>query len=176
MSKASTKKAIDKYLNKHNPSKKKRKNKSPEKDFEKKVCDWLKQNNFSYFVAEAKSTYSPKAQRYIAQSITPGASDIMAVDSLGHACFIELKAPGKRSTIRPNQHDFLSDKINFNAFAVCTDSIEHLSGKYFEWIQIKINQSFEEARQFLLNDLPNQKGISSLESNEGSDDSPLFDD
>ncbi len=52
MAKASTKKAIEKYLNKHDPSKKKRKNKSPERDFGDKVCAWLKENNFSYFVVK----------------------------------------------------------------------------------------------------------------------------
>lgn len=143
MSKESTRKAFEKYLIKNDPTlkkKRKKRNGSPEKEVEKEVTAWLKKNNFSFNVMEAKSTFSAKAGRYISQSVTPGVSDIVGNDPNGAACFIELKAPGKLKSLRPNQYLFLKDKILKNCFAVVVDSAMLLEQLYHQWLNAEVGE------------------------------------
>lgn len=159
-------KAIESYEKrqaKKNPVK--RRNNKPEKEVEKEVCVWLKANKFSYNVVEAKSTYSPKAGRYISQAITPGVCDIIGVDINGSAIFIELKAPGSLKRLRFSQFLYLKNKIEMNCFAVVIDSVERLERLYHQWLNAEVGASRKE---LLLKHLPVVK-----QSND-SDERPLF--
>lgn len=158
MSKDSTRQALYKYLDKQiKQSKPKRKNKKPEKDVQYAVEQWLEKNGFDYDIVESKSVYHEASGRYLHSQTTVGFSDIVGNDSHGIACFIELKAPGRRSTLRERQRDFLTKKIKSNCFAVVVDSPKLLADYYDEWIEIRRKKSKEGARQFLLSLLPKKR-------------------
>jgi len=73
---------------------------NPERDVQDAALKWLRSEGFHIKVYEAKATYSPKAGRFIQQSMQAGTVDLMGNDRLGRGAFIELKAPGRRSTLR----------------------------------------------------------------------------
>jgi hypothetical protein len=75
----------------------------------------------------------------------------------GVAAYIELKAPGRRSTLKPHQRDFLLGKISMGAFAVCIDSVELLSETYNEWLALRTEKYFDGAKQYLIGRLPKIK-------------------
>lgn len=149
--KARIEKAMEKYEKKQNPKKRKTKNKKPEAEVQEKVCKWLKENNFSFNVVEAKSTFSAKAGRYISQSVAPGVCDIIGVNPNGTGCFIELKAPGKLKTLRPSQFLYLEEKISMNCFAVVVDSVVLLERLYHLWLNAETASSRRDIlNQYLL--------------------------
>jgi hypothetical protein len=120
-------KSVEKYLDKQGPSNKpSRKNGKPEKEVEAEVLEWCRGFGWDLNVIESKSVWSEKAGRYIAQSVSPGFSDLAGNTDVGLSVYIELKAPGKLSTIRPDQREFLLRKINSGCFAVCVDSTSRL--------------------------------------------------
>lgn len=137
-----------------------KKNKKPEKVVEKDCLDWLDKHGFSINVVESKAVYSKAAGNYIRGQTVAGFPDLVGNDKDGHAVFIELKAPGKRSTIRPAQVDFLLNKIKTNCFAVCVDSVAYLSTAYALWSELE----GENAKEYLHSLLPKKR----------KDDSPLF--
>lgn len=111
-----------------------RKNKSPEKDLcEKEIMPWLKANAFCCTVIEAKSTFSASVGKYIKSQAVPGFPDIVGNDSDGVAVYIELKAPGRISTLRDNQRRFLKKKIYSNCFGIVVDSVDKLQTSYEQW-------------------------------------------
>jgi hypothetical protein len=138
---------------KHGPKKKRTKNKSPEKDVEREVMAWLIAHSFSCNVVESKAVFSTAANRYVRGQAVQGFSDIVGCDNAGRAVFIELKAAGRRNTLRPAQFVFLEEKIKHGAFAVCTDSVDFLSMAYDHWIKV----SDENKKTFLLSLLPDVK-------------------
>lgn len=84
-------------------------------------------------VVESKAVYSVKSGRYLRGKAEHGHSDLSSVTPTGIACFIEVKARGKRHTLRPSQWKFLMDRIEVGAFACCTDSAEMLESLYDEF-------------------------------------------
>lgn len=142
-------KAVEKFSKKNDPSKPKRatKNSAPEKDFVKEVMIWLDTHSFSCHVVESRAVFNPKIGRYLSSQAVPGFPDIVGCDQYGRSVWIEVKAPGKRSTVKPHQLDFLKGKIANNCFAVCIDSIQDLSTWYKEWMQVG------DGRQYLLSKL-----------------------
>lgn len=128
--------AIAKYEKKIAPKQSTgRKNKKPEKELEKIVMLWLKQNGFIVNVVESKAVYNPYAKRYLRGQTQAGFADIVGVTPSGHGCFIELKAPGRLSTLRDHQKAFLEARRACGAFAVAIDSIELLQKLYAAWLQ-----------------------------------------
>jgi len=128
----------------------------PEKLVETDVMCWLKSNGFSCHVVESKAVYSKAAGRYLRGMAARGFLDIVGNDKLGAACFIELKAKGKRSTLRPAQHEFIIDKICTNAFAVVVDSAELLSSYYEKWNHLRFKDS-AMAQEYLQSIIPHSK-------------------
>lgn len=127
----------------------KRTYKSPEKDLEALVLDWLRLNKFDVNVVEAKAVFNPKIKRYISGMTTPGFPDVVGNDCDGNAVFVELKAPGRRSTIRDDQYRFLMRKIESNCFAVCIDSLGMLQQLYNGWKSL----DRDDRQDFLLTQL-----------------------
>jgi len=111
----------------------KKTNDRPEKDLERLVMAWLDLNKFDCNVVEAKAAYNPKIKRYLGGPTIPGFSDIVGNTKDGIAVFIELKAPGKLSTISFDQYTFLKRKILHGCFATCVDSVDMLSTIYKNW-------------------------------------------
>ena len=148
------KKENEKLLRKQKPN---NKNKQPEKEVVKSIVNWLKINNFDIHVIEAKNTYNSYAGAYVKGPVEPGYSDISGNDINGLACWIEVKAKGKRSNLSLVQKMFLERKINSNCFAVVVDCIEKLNEYYNTWIDFKKNRKHNEAKKYLLNLLPKKK-------------------
>lgn len=101
-------------------------------------------------IIEAKSTYSEQAGRYLASHAPTGYPDLSGNTADGQAVFIEVKAPGKLKTLRPEQHEFLKEKILQNCFAIVTDSIDR-----FDHIRRQYTLTESRLKQrFLLDQLP----------------------
>lgn len=129
----------------------KKRNKSPEKSVQYQVKDWMDIKGWSMHVVESKATFNPTVGRYLTSNAVPGMSDLIGNTPQGIAAFVELKAPGKRSTIRPAQRKFIEEKIKTNAFAVIIDSVALLEEIYFYWSQL---HSFAERQLYLTRCLP----------------------
>ncbi len=167
--KARVKNAISGYLNRQDvqqagPT---RKNEKPEKEVEQKALAWLRSNGFHMSVVESKATYDPKRGRYISQSVKDGFVDLVGNHFSGLSVFIELKAPGRRATLRDNQRAFLMAKIETGCFAVCIDDVELLAVQFEEFQKMRKRQQFQLSKDFLRAALPVRKA--SL-----IDDEPLF--
>ena len=104
-----------------------------------KACDNL---GFSCDVVESKAVYSAQAGRYLNSQAVAGFPDIVGCDALGRALFIEVKASGKRSTLKEHQRRFLIEKIDKNAFAVCVDGPDLLLKFYREWHQVEAKKAY----------------------------------
>lgn len=137
----------------------KRKNGKPELQVQREVMKWLKANGFSCNVVESKAVYSKNAGRYLNSQTIPGFSDIAGACPNGLGCFIELKAPGRRSTLRSGQRAFLMDKINIGCFAVVVDSIEMLANIWNEFTR-RYKMEPELAKNLLRKHLPYEKAFS----------------
>ena len=148
----SVKKALENYSRKHMGIKRER----PEKQVEKSVLEWCARSGFDISVVESKAVYSRSAGRYLRGQTEAGFSDLVGVTSTGRACFIELKAEGKRSTLKPHQYDFLLRKIKLGAFACCVDSVELIDSIYTRWLNI-IDIEPETAKAFLEDNLHKSK-------------------
>ena len=155
---------MENYINKELPANRnpKRRNQKPEKEVEKAVLDWCRLRGWHVTVVEAKTNFSAASGRYTSQNVAPGFSDIIGNNSYGYLVAIELKAPGKRSTLRPKQREFLQAKIETNCFAIVCDCVEYLQKTYAFWAQL-----LPSAQQdFLRQELPKIR--------QSRDDGPLF--
>jgi hypothetical protein len=130
----------------------KRKNKAPEAELQKSALLWLNANGFTVFSVDSKAVWSKNAGRYLRGQTNIGCSDIVGACPGGIACFIELKAPGKRSTLREAQRHFLIDKINAGAFAIVADSISSISEA---WSRFKeLQNTKDSSKHYLIAKLP----------------------
>jgi hypothetical protein len=59
------------------------------------------------------------------------------VDSNGWCVAIELKAPGKLHTVRPEQKMFLDEVAERGGFAIATDSVQRLHEAYLHFLDKK---------------------------------------
>lgn len=130
-----------------------RKNTRPEFEVKKAVLAWLKENGFSCHAIEAKAVYSYEAGRYLSGQTVPGVADIFGSTPDGIACFIELKAKGRKSTLKPHQYEFLVAKIEVGAFAVCVDSVQCLAQVSEQWRALQKTDP-PGAKTLLLEHLP----------------------
>lgn len=103
---------------------------------------------WSLSIVESKAVFNDQAGRYISGKTHPGFSDICGCTDAGVAVFIEVKSTGKRSTIRPEQYDFLYEKINKNCFAIVADSVEYVT-KTYEIFNVSIFK-----KDYLFSELP----------------------
>ena len=155
---SSTEKALMSYYKKQIKKPRSSKPRSkPEKIVEKDVLNFCDKMGFLISVVESKAVYQVKAGRYMTGQASPGFSDLVGCDKMGNALFIELKAKGRLSTLRPSQHNFLIERIRSRAFSV-VDSTERLSRIYSQWILLK-RECPHDAMLFLLDELPAPKGI-----------------
>lgn len=135
----------------------KRKNKKPEKEVEKVVMEWLDNHNFSCHVVESKAVYNASAGRYLKGQTVPGCSDIIGCTPDGVSVWIELKAPGRRSTVSDSQREFLHSKIERGCFAVVVDSVDELQHLYANWCKHKVRNLKPSAKKYLYDSLPKKR-------------------
>lgn len=148
------KKSVEKYITKNDPNRVKRKNSSPERDLQKRVIKHLNSIGWSVDCVDSKATFSQSQGRYISQSHAPGLADIIGNDSDGHSVYIEMKAPGRRNTLREAQREFLLKKIASNSFALVADSLEFILINHQVWRQACLP---DQRKDFLTNLLPLEK-------------------
>ncbi len=152
------KSAVEKYLTKNDPAlqKPKRTNNSPERDLQKEAIKWLNSSGFSVNSIESKAQFSEATGRYTAQTNIDGLPDIIGNDTAGRAIYIEMKAPGRKNTLRDNQRKFLIQKINTNCFAIVADSIEYIKKTYAAYCDMPFIP-MGNRMEFLLSELPKEK-------------------
>lgn len=127
----------------------------PEKITESSCLTWLNVNGFVSDVFDSKAIFSAKIGRYKKNYCLPeGCSDLIASDPVGRACYIELKAKGKRNNISLEQFKFLSRRIDGHCFAVVVDSAQCLEHYYKEWSGFIRASNFNGARDYLRSMLP----------------------
>lgn len=130
-----------------------RKNRKPEQESVFECLSWLKRNGFDCDIIESKATFSVKAGRYLRSQAVAGMSDLVGNDKDGRACFIEIKAKGRRSTLKEHQFEFLARKIKSNCFATVATGEDELEEIYSRFLEcLNLNQS--HAQEYLLSQLP----------------------
>lgn len=163
--KKSTLQALQKYhqrqINQGVTREPKRKNKQPEKDTQKQVMSWAKDNGVFLHVIES-SSYDPRLGRRGIQKAQSGFSDLVGNTSEGLTLYIELKAKDRRSNLSELQRQFLESKIDQSCFAVVVDSRARLE-QYWKGFWSLKNPS--EKVIYLKNCLPKKKNAK---------DQPLF--
>jgi len=144
----------------------KKKNENQEGPVVLEIKKGLTALGFDLNIVEAKAVYNHAAGRYISGQVDPGYPDLSGNGPNGESVFIEVKASGKRSTLRLEQYAFLKNKIDKNCFAICADSFEYALNAFNTWIKL----SPALRRDFLLAELPG-KHRKTFEKDNG----PLFD-
>lgn len=122
----------------------------PEKMLETQVLYWCRSRNWKVHVVDSKAVYSIAAGRFLNSQAPVGFPDIVGMTNEGIFVGIELKAKGRRATLKPHQRMFLLDCIKHNGFAVCVDSVELLSELYHSWAN-------SPSVLFLMDSLPKEK-------------------
>lgn len=139
--------AIQKFHEKNEP-KEVRKNNAPERDVVREIIQWCEENSWSVCVINSSSVYSEKEDRYLTAQAPAGYPDLSGCTPLGVFAGLEIKAPGRRSTMSDDQMLFLIQKIERGAFAGVFDSVDLLESTYMEWLKS------ENKKAFLLRNLP----------------------
>lgn len=138
----------------------KQKRKKPEQLVVMQIKKWAKENGLSLNTVESKIMFSAGGGSIRSQTDV-GISDLVGCDKNGFAVYIEAKAPGSRSNVRPAQCLFLIEKIRKNCFAIVADSAAYCDTHYKIWLSLGI----EERKNYLRELLPNKaKKILSSES------------
>ncbi len=133
----------------------KRRNKKPEADLEKVLVPLFSELGLAMHKIESKAVYSASAGRYITGQAEAGMSDYIGNTKYGTAAFIEVKAPGKRATLKVHQREFLLSKILSGCFAVCIDSTTSLVEIYNLW-NTRMRMEPMLARNILIMSLPKE--------------------
>jgi hypothetical protein len=149
--------------------KKKAKNKSPEKEVEKEVLEVCEKLGLDVNVIESKATYSVSAGRYLRGQVDAGFTDLVGNTNDGRAVYIELKARGRLSTIKPHQLEFIIRKIRTGAFGCVVDGGGRLGDLFSRW-SILLRQSRSEAEEYLIKSLPKQ--LEDFDKSSGQDELP----
>jgi hypothetical protein len=104
-----------------------RQNESPEADFvHEKLIPFCREAGIKIFKYESKAMFSESMGAYIKGVVPVGHSDLAGRFTNGVAVYLEAKAPGRRSRLKPHQREFLVDAIRDNCFAACVDNISDL--------------------------------------------------
>ena len=138
------------------------KTKKPEKIVEAECLTWLNINGFSADIVDSTATYSKTAGRYLASMAPVGFTDIVATDPFGRACYIELKAKGKRNNVSVGQYVFMMAKIDKYAFAVVVDSASSLEYYYKAYCQYIKVSDFKGSQIYLREIMPTNSMIADL--------------
>ena len=169
MSKDSVKLALARYYQKQmgdNNRSPKRKNEKPEKLVERDVTAWCHSHKIDVSIVECKGVYNQKTNTFLHGMTEPGYSDLSGNNQFGIAVFIELKAKGRRSTLRIKQEEFIIRKIKMGCFACVVDSSDLLDEIYYSWLKYYDANLFAEAKRYLISQMPKRREEA---------DVPLFD-
>ena len=123
----------------------------PEKIVQGRILFWGHRNGFWLHVIESKAQFSKAMGRYTKKlsGAPQGFSDLVGIAPGGTPCFIELKAPGKIGNLSLYQELFLFEAIKRGAFALVTDSENHIDDVWKRWKSLPAGYAFEK-RQLLI--------------------------
>jgi hypothetical protein len=161
--KSNVRRAVENYYKRQEPQPTKNKiaYHKPEKEVEAACLKWMRSRHWDVRIYESKSTYDPRAGRYISQSMKAGNADCMGNLPDGVAVIVEFKAPGRLSNFASSknyrQAKFVQDKIMGGCFACVTDSVERLQGIYMTWAGLRAEGDLNGAKLYLLGKLPTQR-------------------
>lgn len=119
---------------------------------------WAKTNGLMLKRYESKAIKRTVGGRTIWRTagLDYGTPDLMGTGK-GYSVAIEVKAPGRLSTLRPKQREFLVDLINAGGFGVVADDAVTLGQLWAEFLDRKAN-GFDTTR-WLLEQLPEGKNV-----------------
>ena len=137
-------------------AKTKRKNAKPEQLVEKEVDKWAKDAGWFFHKYESKAKHVQLAggvSIHKTAGVNVGTPDRLGCSETGIFCAVELKAKGRRSTLSPEQREFLTGVIMNHGFGVVVDSAELLDEYWTRWC------AFNKCNGvgYLLECLPQQK-------------------
>lgn len=128
-------------------------NTGPEKTIvEPQILAYCKGLGFDLSVVDTSAVYNPMAKRYLRRQASESLPDI--IGNYGHlSVWIELKAPGKRSSVNSSAHQrqFLVRKIKQGCFACVTDGVHHFSDL---WKRFATKSNIADRAAVLMADLP----------------------
>ena len=141
--------SVEKYVEKENRKyAPKRINKAPEEDVVAAHFNWYELNDWYMKRYESKAKNINGVWR--SSGCAPGTPDTLGSTPFGWLAAVEVKAPGRRSTLRPKQREFLIEVIRRHGFGVCSDSVAYLEKTWAHWLSLS-----QPARvAFLLDELP----------------------
>lgn len=119
----------DREQRKYTP--KKKKNSKPELEVEKALAEHWRKEGFFMKKYESKAVLINGVWRQPA--LSKGTPDWMGCSPDGVYVVSEVKAPGRRSTLRIEQRDFLVEVIKRGGFGICCDSVEYFKKHYKYW-------------------------------------------
>lgn len=132
----------------------KRRNGKPERDLvQKPVMAYMRSLGWSVEIYEAKAAWDHNSQSYQSNYMKVGTVDCLGCTDSGRFVAVEFKAPGRISTLRDHQRQFLIDKINSGAFGCVTDSVERLRSLYAEFLRLMKQDRSQDAKKFLIRNL-----------------------
>lgn len=131
-----------------------RSNQKPEAQLRSDILLELKKKGFLILYVESQAVFSQSAGRFVQSHLASGTSDLIGIDHEGHFLALELKAPGRISTLKDHQRDFLHSVIDRNGFACCIDSIDSFFSLYNSWLKLS---SKTERIELLKNALPKKR-------------------
>lgn len=129
--------------------KRKKKRKKPEEDVVKALLSFYKTHGF--FVKRYESKAKFIGGEWTAGGLSFGTPDLMGVCPSGFMHAVEVKAPGRRASLRTEQEKFLKKVISCNGFAYVCDDVDALKEVYGKWISYR-SQSLR--RQYLISLFP----------------------
>lgn len=125
----------------------------PEKKVQQEIMSWCFQNHWSVSVFDSKAILDKTLGVVRNPGLSVGCPDIVGVSDIGFGVFLELKRKNGENICRLSQYQFLTQKIESNAFGVVVSSSEKLEEIYKKWLSLR-QSSFDEARKYLLQQLP----------------------
>lgn len=149
-------KALQEYSERQKP-----KTKKPRQEREEPVVaavqEWARLHGIQLRRYESKAIRKVIGGRVVWQNsgLDYGTPDLLGVGE-GYSVAIEVKAPGKRATLRPKQREFLTQQIHGGGFAVVADGVDKLHEWWTEFLRRK--RSDEPTALWLLGLLPSMNG------------------
>lgn len=105
---------------------KKKKKQSPERAVGRAVDDYCTKHGI--FIREIKTTGTQRGGKWTRSAMGKGISDrIGCIYPSGRFIAIELKAPGKKNTVTPEQYDYLLKVIKAGGVGVLADRVEDVA-------------------------------------------------
>jgi len=130
------------------------KRKKPEKKIQDQIEQYARLKGLVVFTVDSKGVFVPGAKRFVASKTTKGVSDLIMCNNWGQFIAVEVKAKGRRSTVKPEQFDFLESIIERDGIAIVSDSLDSFVDTYNLSMSFKLSNNHDGLKAFLRKCLP----------------------